>query len=483
MKGKLIKWLIIILLAGVLVGSYEFCSSAKAESEAPVTAEPTPAPTADPNDPWLHWHYPDWATSTFAPEFVSPSPSIDPEILRDMVPDGELTGVTPITSDSFISSLNAYSSFYSNGDTSVIYFRSFLNQQIAISAGNRFGYPWTDSTTFQAYNNGYCDFKSGTTPVQLTAVRTRFDASYGDFNFTFWDKQPRNGGSPLIPGTNKLLYYFALNRTYPKIYNAPAWFSEVGITDDLLYSVQVYPLAVVTLSDQEETPQVITFDPFTLQEFYGGKTFYIDLDSLFAGDQTAVQSVAFNFRLSFISSDILKPYREYLAAHPEITGHVPFYVYFMNDSTSAPFNAMLIRRVTGVSQKEADRTFLQQLFLPDQAAIAEIFNSRVPDLGDNATTSLYTDFRTKLFNLVSSQSGDALLTMPSIDIPMGNNRTVHVADSYTMNFTQTLRDLGLYVPLRFTTTMVITCVFINAVFSMIVTVFDIRWFDGVSGGD
>lgn len=479
MKKKHIKWLIIIAISGVLVLSYHFCSSAKAESEAPVVAEPTPAPTPYPSDFWNNFEYPDWAESTFDLETTSPI-TPEPTGFRELdIPD-DLTGLSEIVTSTFTSKLVGWSSFYVDGDTSVIYFRSHLNQQIAVSTSQtwRIGYPWEDSASWNSYSNGDIDFKSGTTAVQLTRTRTEFDASYGDYNISWFDAAPRSGGDPIIGGTSQLVYFFALNNTYPKIYNAPSWFAEAGITDELLLNAVVSPFAYVRLLDG--TTANFSLDPFYLQDFYAGKTFVLDCESAFAGDLQQIETVAFNFRINYYSSFVVDKYRDYLAANPQITGHVPFYVYFENPKTSAPFYAMKLQRYSAYSKTDIERNWWQKLLMPDPSELASIFENHTPDVG-NGTSQYVIEFKQSLYNLVANASGnDAIITMPSIQVPIAG-RQYTIANSYTFNFTQTLRDIELYTPLRLTMTFIVTCAFINGVISMVVTVFDIKWFDGVRG--
>lgn len=482
----LIKWGIIIGLSLLFTALSSLCGS-KAEG---VEAEPTPS-ASDPS--YDFFDYPDWATTTqFAYTTPNPSPTATPDpSMRDPVetlPDG--TPLTYFGSDySYQSFLICWQAFLYNGDSSVWYFKSHTNQQIAVAANRNYRpfFPWLDSggqTTFLDAGNYLNPKNTSGNIVLLSSSNSLTDLSEGYYNFSFFDRNLVTT-STQIPANKRLVYYFALNKLYPKLYNPPSWFAEVGITEDSLYDLEFVPFCEIVCSDGSKYNYYPDLPSYTLRDLYSGVTFDMDLRDFFGNSGARVTSIAINFAIS--PSDNWSPmaaYRQYLADNPQITGHIPFYIYWDGSNCAAQTGsgAFVFRRYYATNPVEDQRNFLQKLFIPSMDELYEMFNYYLPNIDQNGAFSFALSFREFLFNVFLGDSPpDATITFPSLDIPIGaRGQTAHIADSYTFNFTQLLTKVGLKNPIKYVFNILLTIVFLNSVISLVFSIFDIKYFDGVN---
>lgn len=134
---------------------------------------------------------------------------------------------------------------------------------------------------------------------------------------------------------------------------------------------------------------------------------------------------------------------------------------------------------------------LQSLFLPDPDAMADLFNSY---LGDPSVggSSVVIGMREILYNhLLDNQSTqDAVLTLPAINIPMGD-RNIHLFDGYSFNLTEFYNGTaGSSSPFRALTSAVqfifsalIFSAFFQSLWSMVSKIFGLHLWQGVNGED
>ncbi|MCR4718793.1 MAG: hypothetical protein K5768_04100 [Firmicutes bacterium] len=135
---------------------------------------------------------------------------------------------------------------------------------------------------------------------------------------------------------------------------------------------------------------------------------------------------------------------------------------------------------------------LQSLFLPDPDQMADIFNSF---LGDPSVggSSIVIGMREILYNHMTdnNNAGEAIINMPEINIPLGNNNTAHIFDGYTFNLTEfyngnTIQS-GAFRTLtrgvQFIISALMFSAFFQSLWSMISHIFGLHLWQGVNGED
>lgn len=491
-KGKLIKWLLVLVISAVLfiIGS----TCAKAEG---VGAEPTPSAAAT-VDPWSgEFEFPDWMQTEFdftTPSPVTPEPTTDPS-LRDIVLD-EGDSLTP-----FDSSLNygqkfcAWKSYLYNDDSSVWYFQAFNIFTSAISSSTTYR-PFSsyfDNLAFSNFTTNALYFWYNSRQYKLSDSNTNWwiDCSTSNYSFSYLDHYRGNGisnstyPSDAISLDKRIVYFFAINKLLPRLKNSPSWFTEVGISVDMLYDLEVVPSVTLTgVTDLNGTSVSydLIFDSISLRELYRGYTFDFDLSSIF-GSSGYLTDISVNFSIPIVSSNWigLQLYRNYLAAHPEITGHVPFYFYWdgLDSDTTNGMGDFTYSRAFIISEKQDDRNWLQKLFLPSQAQLSELFQYYSPSIDGDGVFSFAASFRAAMFSwLVDTTQQDFKITLPEMTIPINGTRYTF-SNEYEYNLTGSLRDANILPYIRLATNMMITVLFVNSVITMVFAVFDIHLFDGV----
>lgn len=490
-KGKFLKWAIVLVISAILfiVGK---CAQA-----AGVEATPTPAASSTP-DPWNGgFEFPDWLQTEFdytTPSPVTPSPTVDPS-LRDLVLD-ESDTLTP-----FDSTLNygqkfcAWKSYLYNDDSSVWYFQAFNIFTSAISSSTTYR-PFSsyfDNLNFSHFTTNALYFWYNNRQYNLSDSNTNWwiDCSTSNYSFSYLDHYSGSGisnssfPSDAVSLNKRIVYFFAINKLLPRLKNSPSWFTEVGITVDMLYDLEVVPsislTGVTDLSGTSVTYDLI-YDSISLRDLYRGYTFDLDLSSIF-GSSGYLTDISINFSIPIVSSNWrgLQLYRDYLSAHPEITGHVPFYFYWdgLDSGTSNGLGDFTYARAFVLSKEQDNRNWLQKLFIPSQTDLQELFDYYTPSIDSDGVFSFAANFRYTLFTwLMNPSTSDFTITLPEMHIPI-NGTSYTFSNSYTYNLTSSLRDLGVLQYSRLAFNFLFTVLFVNSVITMVFAVFDIHLFDGV----
>lgn len=454
---------LLIMLLGYITGRAEAVTGAEPQTEEP--------------DYWLHpeeWTLPDVLSS----EFVTPQPYSTPVPSRSRsVGDlPELEGITELTGISGVN-LNFWRQFHSQGDNSVWYFKGHTNVQVAIATSTQYSpyRVWFDSVPRQNGDNFNLTFRSVNGGlVQLSQSNSELDITTGSYNISFSDRFT----SP-IQSNFALLYQFRPNKLYPHIVSS-TYTTALAISDDDLLNMPVYPSLEIIYTDYygNSVSSFVLRPQVTWAEFCSGYQFYVDLASELGSPALNIDRVNINFNLNPFKLFNTR-YADYLIAHPEITGHVPLNIYFTTSSSeSNGMGALQFFRGREVTLSERESNFLQSLFVPSQSDIQSLADRYAHDFSNDSTGSFVLSIRNVIFDFLTQNVREAQLTMPAISIPV-NGSSYTISSAYTFNFSRLLRDLGIANYIQVATGFFITFAFANSVIAMIVSVFDLKWWDGV----
>lgn len=491
MKKRSIIWAV-ILIAGIACTIARRC---KAEGYDPWSGEP--------------WQPPSWDFGTPEP-YITPSP--DPTYLPELPePSEDLRG----GGSSGQRSEDGYTF-----DTREAIDLDGLRGTLTYVAGT-YRYTYARSTLYLTYGSNW----GGTTQTFNMSNSNPPWISYTAVTGTNYNNQTFGSAKPL-PYTNSVFAFdqnpslegiAVLMRYAPN--NQEVWDNNMHITHRLQWDIDM------------STPGIAQNAPYTLDEIVD---YLPDEDTIDVLCTVFYQIVPLSGQASWVSTNIhLDDLRNYeydldLSYLPDgttikwinVSIVINYYEesnpwvwatknwYFRNSRetpanqfvyptvTFSPQNTLSTKFTISYTEKAKDRSWLSRLisgiFVPDSDRIREIILGAVAPTDSAGIADLIT-FREQLYDHIAASTGDAVLTVPAINVPIGNGQTAHIFDGYSINLTEFYTNFGISTgPQRISTLLeaaqfIISCLlfsgFFASLWAIVTRIFGLNLFAGVHGED
>lgn len=492
MKKRSIIWAV-ILIVGIACTIAQRC---KAEGYDPWSGDP--------------WQPPSWDFGTPEP-YITPSP--EPSSMPELPEASEIRGGG---SSGMRSEEDPYL------DTRESIDQDGLKGTISYAAAS-YSYVYGRTTLYLYYLSAW---GSHSQTVNMTSQNSPW-ATYNAVYATTYDNSTF-GRAKSLPNTNTVFAFdqnpslegiVVMMRYTPN--NAEIWNNQMNVIHRLQWDVRSTTpgipanapytldemLDYYTTSDTDDTDSTCTvfyqIVPLEGQAIWQSKTVSLDelrdyqynLDFSLLPDGITIKWVNISVVINFFPAAnpwVRATQYWYLANSPS----TPKNQYIYPSITFSPSNSLSTRFTIDYTEKAKDRSWLSRLisgiFVPDPDRIRGIIMGAIADEDSAGIADLIT-FREQLYDHIAASTGDAVLTIPAINVPIGENQTAHIFDGYSFNLTDFYENFGfrpegqrvstLLEAVQFILSCLLFSGFFASLWAIVTRIFGLNLFAGVHGED
>lgn len=490
MKKRSIRWAVFLVVGIICTILSRFCSKANAEDEwDPLSGDP--------------WEPPEWIVSEAPMPTATPEPTQDPANAEPVQGNlrGSATAVptaavhTPLPTDEpldmaapdlayrFKAYFDIGSFSWSNSTPNRVYLTSYRN-----GVDSRYGdlTPWpifTDSiaTSILSTNGNFKNYyETMYSDVSMNTLSLRYNGVYTSMYLL-----PRGTIDNTYQMKISLLWLSSLlDLNYPSNANDQAIYDAVQ-PDDLAYC-PVHVFCVITTSSNRVFDYETTF---AVSDLILGVSIPIPTDQFLDNDTLASISINLVFNWPPQSNSVIQQFNDYYSAN----GLTPSYYPTFNYRSASKLKVKVILEEPKEVSKNFISRFFNWLFIPDSQMLSNLFSS---SLGDPNTGGSYLalGMRSTLYNhLLSSETPNAVISLPQIDIPLNGN-SYRIFNGYSFNLTEFYNGSSgtqgerpplatLMQAVRFIMTALMFSAFFQSLWAITCGVFGLHWWSGASSED
>ena len=478
MKTRSKIWLI-FLIVGIVCAIITRCKNAKAEGYDPWSGDP--------------WQEPAWLTSEdpFDSPAPLPTPSPKPDPSNGLRGEGEGEGTRGVPNDGQYGTIWYKAGRWSRsmaGTYAAIYWRDVWGGFDSINPNSV--NPWflniNDGSQFTDYVFENSKSYPNTSGV-FTGSPDAMDSGI-DFSVSYYPHS-----TEVL--NNEMQFTFScrwsLDATLEEDVNAAYTFEDLNINySDFQNYIPVTVFYLLQYNDNGTTKNLWIRDDIWINELL---SYSYTFDTSDIPDGAYITSITVHIVVNYdrtknyIANLVKAWYYDY---DPTIV-NIPYPQIQYNGK-----GAMNAKLKVAYTENAKNRSWLlralQSLFLPDPDQMADIFNSF---LGDPSVggSSIVIGMREILYNhmLAADNTSQAIINMPAINVPLGNNQTAHIFDGYSFNMTEfyngTQGESSVFRTLTRGVQFVISALMFSAFFmslwSMVTHIFGLHLWQGVNGED
>lgn len=470
-------WLV-FLIVGIICAIITRCKNAKAEGYDPWSGDP--------------WQEPAWLTSEdpFDSPAPLPTPSPKPDPSNGLRGEGEGEGSRGVPNDGQYGTVRYKAGYWSrltSGTQATVRWRDVWGGVTTFNPNST--NPWllfiSDGTaiTNQVFENN----KSYTNTNGVIGTADAEDAGI-DFSVTY------NPQSAEVLN-NEMQFKFSCRWNFQVSLEpdpaAPYLFTDLNINySNFERNIPVTVFYVIRYTDNGTDKYEWIRDDVFLQDL---ESYSYTFDSSDIPDDLYIKSITVHIVVNYDCSRnyIYNLVNEWYYNYDPTLTHL-FYPQIKYNALNVINAKLKITYTENAKNRSWLLRLLQSLFLPDPDQMADIFNSF---LGDPSVggSSVVIGMREILYNhmLDHDSTEQAVLSMPAIDIPLGNNQTAHIFNGYEFNLTEfyngpfqhssPFRTLTRGV--QFVISALMFSAFFQSIWSMVSHIFGLHLWQGVNGED